>query len=266
MTYIKTPPAGLSYGSVVPLPFPPVSPDYSFQRRISINKTPEKNSTKTKFKIRRAGTNGSMVVLLLDESSSMGRRLKETVAGINILLEKHREGDIKTLFSMHTFAGSGVKIVHDFVDVKEIANVGAMGSTDLNDAIGDTIRHISAKLKEYKKADRPSVELIIITDGEENCSRFFKHEHVKELISTAEAKNWATTFIGADYDASQAGSSYGFSASRTMSFNDENSELAYRNIATSSAMTKTMLNAGETLASVYKSTEAVLKDNVDGKA
>lgn len=260
MTYIGTP------GGV---PFPPVFPDFTIQRRVVIAKPDENVSDVTKFKIRRAGTNGSLVVLLLDESSSMGSRLKETVAGINILLEKHREGDIKTLFSMSTFAGTGTKVVYDFVDVNEIknlVNVGAMGSTNLNDAIGDTIKRISNKLKEYKKADRPSVELIIITDGEENCSRFFKHEHVKELISTAEAKNWATTFIGADYDASQAGSSYGFSASRTMSFNDENSELAYRNIATSSAMTKTMLNAGETIASVYKSTEAVLKDAVDGKA
>ena len=261
--YIGTP------GSV---PFNPG--DYWMPRRLNVTnlqvvKTEDKPADPTEFKIRRAGTNGAHVIVLLDESSSMQRRLSETTDGLNTIIENHKKGDIETFFSLYTFDGRGTNTIYDKVNVQSVTKVrtvGALGSTNLNDAIGDTLKAISEKLKGVKKADRNSVELIIITDGEENCSRTFSHSKVKELIATAESKNWATTFIGANYDVAQDSASYGFSSARTMSFSDADSQSAYRSIAASSVLTKSLLNAGENLNTVYAATEAGLKDGGNGKA
>ena len=62
------------------------------------------------------------------------------------------------------------------------------------------------------------------------------------------------------------GASYGFSSARTMSFSDADSQSAYRSIAASSVLTKSLLNAGENLNTVYAATEAGLKDGGNDKA
>lgn len=83
-------------------------------------------------------------------------------------------------------------------------------STSLLDAIGYTLTDL------VPLADA-QVIVLIVTDGQENTSREFKREIVKEMIETRQADDWSFVFVGAGIDAFAEGGSMGVSPGSTMS-------------------------------------------------
>ena len=203
------------------------------------------------FKPKRAGKNAKLshIVFILDESSSMHSCWDSTIAGYNEYLAGQRTDaertGIETLVSLYKFNGSQVNCVFDRVNVKQVKPLDKTsyrpnGGTNLHDAFGGAMIQVNNLLTAKNKADRESVIITVLTDGEENSSRTFVASDIKGMVEKAEAKSWGFMFLGANIDAFHAGSTLGFSVNNTMQFDTTNTN---ESIRAASAMTSRMKTA-----------------------
>lgn len=147
------------------------------------------------------------LVFILDRSGSMSGLENDTIGGFNSMLEQQKaeEGScrITTVLFDHEY-----KLLHDRRDIRLVSPITNKeyfvgGSTALLDAIGKTIHRIKSFDPVHSgETDRRKVLFVIITDGEENASRQFTREHVRDLVETQQsAYGWKFIFLGANIDA-----------------------------------------------------------------
>jgi hypothetical protein len=191
------------------------------------------------FKPKRAGKNPKLshVVFLLDDSSSMQSCRDITISGFNEYLASQKAdantNGISTVVSLYKFNGYDVKCVFDRQDVQTVeplthVTYNPSGNTNLLDAMGGVLMKVNNLLSEKKKAERESVIINVLTDGEENASRTFDNTSIKAMVEKAEGKNWGFLFLGANIDAFQAGHALGFSVSNTIQFDTKNTDATMR--------------------------------------
>lgn len=113
---------------------------------------------------------------------------------------------------------------------------------------------INLLLKEKKKADRESVIITVLTDGEENQSRTFKNSDIKAMVEKAEGKNWGFMFLGANIDAFHAGAAMGFNYNNTMQFDTNNAAATMRSASAMTARMKGAYASGLDTMSTYAAT------------
>ncbi len=87
------------------------------------------------------------------------------------------------------------------------------GGTNLYDAIGKTIVDLDTVVKPNQ-----NVLVVIITDGEENCSSEYNVQTIKTMIEDRQSKGWTFVYLGANQDAWKVGSSFGLAKGQTMSY------------------------------------------------
>ena len=217
------------------------------------------------FKPKRAGKNPNLshIIFVLDESSSMSSCWDQTISGYNEYLKAQKEDaektGIKTLVSLYKFNGYNVDCIFDRQDVQEVTpltkyNYRPSGGTNLLDAMGGVMMKINALLAEKKKADRESVIITILTDGEENQSRTFKNSDIKAMVEKAEGKNWGFMFLGANIDAFHAGAAMGFNYNNTMQFDTKNAAATMRSASAMTARMKGAYASGLDTSSTYAAT------------
>jgi len=201
------------------------------------------------FKPKKAGKNDSHVIFVLDDSYSMQSCRKKTIEGFNEFLGGQREDakntGIKTFVSLYKFDGLNVGQVFSKVDINSVANLteesyNPHGSTNLLDAAGGVMMKTNEELSESKKKDRPSVILVLLTDGEENASHTFNNEGIKKMVKKCEDANWGFMFLGANVDAFATGGAMGFNMNNTMQFSVGNIR---ETMAVASARTSRMKSA-----------------------
>lgn len=149
------------------------------------------------------------IAILLDETGSMELNKLETYTGFNGYLEQCAEDKklTKAKFSFTRFNTLGVKVERKAVNLASMPRLNAenyrpQASTNLYDAIGETIR----SLEEIAKH---GALMVIITDGQENSSKEFTKESIRKLITEKEAQGWAFVYLGAGFDAFEAGTQFG---------------------------------------------------------
>ena len=137
------------------------------------------------------------VIVILDESGSMGSLGDEPRQGINSFCEKQKEaGEFNvTIVTFNT----EVTTHYDRVDSKEFTGLEKFnpnGMTALHDAICLTINNFKEKNEKSGK-----VIVLIVTDGEENSSREYNRHSTKDLITKMEQKGWLFVYLGANQDS-----------------------------------------------------------------
>jgi len=80
-------------------------------------------------------------------------------------------------------------------------SIAPRGMTPLYDAICEYAK--DAKIQGLKKSDL--VQFVIITDGDENCSRTHSLADAKKLLAKLENKGWPVQYLGANVEAFQGG-------------------------------------------------------------
>lgn len=178
-------------------------------------------------KIKKAGSAGVLIHVVLDESSSMGGVTQQTIDSFNSWLKEQQMAEGECFLTLSKFNGHSVNYIYINKDIKSVEPLSRQtyspsGSTNLLDAIGDNIYKINSHLASKKKAQRPGVIVVILTDGEENTSNRFTKSSIKGLVESAEGKDWTFLFMGANIDAFHEGSSMGFSANNTVQYNTSN--------------------------------------------
>lgn len=177
--------------------------------------------------------------IVLDRSQSMSVVRAVTINGFNNFLREQKAVPGRSTLTLIQFDDQYTPI-HTatplgFVSELNEATYQPRGYTALLDAIGRTIDETGAQLAALPEEHRPGkVVFVVITDGEENCSRKFTRARVFEMIEH-QRKNyaWEFVFLGANQDAIQAGSAIGIEPSNSMTFahNDHGTQSMYASLS-----------------------------------
>jgi hypothetical protein len=129
----------------------------------------------------------------------------------------------------------------DFVPIKKVKDLNKEtyvpnGGTPLLDTIGETIVRTGRALLALPEALRPSkVLFVIITDGEENASRYYDLEKIKEMTThQTDVYKWEFLYLGANQDAIKVGTAFGMKMTNSMSYGLSGQEIGatYRSLST----------------------------------
>lgn len=153
------------------------------------------------------------LTLVVDRSGSMEAMKEEAQGGINTLLTEQfaLPGKLTvTLVEFDDHIDTVARLAKKTMDYSLVPR----GMTALLDAVGSEIVKTGADLDKMKEDARPDkVLFVIVTDGEENQSKEYTFEKVKELIAhQKDAYNWSFQFLGAG-EAVWQGQSLGMGSS-----------------------------------------------------
>ena len=119
------------------------------------------------------------------------------------------------------------------------------------DAIGVTIQDVDTFLKELSENERPSVVIVIQTDGAENSSRSFNNETIKALIKDREENQWTFMFLGANIDAFATGAAFGMNAANTANYAMGATMDTFQVMSTTVSKVKSARSMGMSTEAVY---------------
>lgn len=154
------------------------------------------------------------IVVVLDRSGSMQSISQAAVDGFNELLNEQQNAEGVAFMTLVQF-DDRYEMNYQSVPVNDVKPLilnetfVPRGSTALLDAIGKTIEEL--------KTDR-DVVFVIITDGQENASRIYKHDAISKIIETQTNEGWKFLFLAAGQDAIKTGGSIGISAANSMNW------------------------------------------------
>ena len=236
----------------LPNPFPAMQVNLAAAVQVSA-------PVKKEYKFKRAGTNGALITMVLDESGSMGSCWDTTITGFNEFVAGQRAADAETgrgYLTLIKFDAPQIKTVFadrplTEVPVLDKKNYTPNGGTNLLDAIGTAIETVNAALAKMKKKDRPGVIITILTDGAENSSRQYNNEQIKSMVAAAERADWTFTFLGANIDAFAVGSTFGMTAANSVSYNTTSMAATMASVSASTTRMRFAKSAGLSTADIY---------------
>lgn len=165
------------------------------------------------------------ITLIVDRSGSMAGCLSDAQGGLDTLIKKQQEEKGECNLTIVEF-DDHYNVVCNGVDIKTFKGYELIprGSTALLDAVGKTINTIGERLHNTKEEDRPGCVIVaIITDGEENASREFTNDQIKQKIDTQTKQyNWQFMFLGADEFSTRQGIYMGIGAQNAVVYNKHN--------------------------------------------
>lgn len=174
--------------------------------------------------MKKANSNITELVFILDRSGSMGGLESDTIGGFNSLIKKQKKQDGKCYVSTVLFDNYS-EVIHDRVELENIKPMTdkeyyVRGCTALIDAIGGAIHHIANIRKYARSEDVPEHTMfVIMTDGQENASHIYTSDKVKAMIEHEKEKyGWEFLFIGANIDAVKTASHFGISKDRAVNY------------------------------------------------
>lgn len=181
------------------------------------------------------------IVVILDRSWSMNSILEETIDGINKFFEEQRKLEGKAVVSAYQF-DDHFEVLFENKDVKDVEPITnstfvPRGDTCLYPAVGFVIDRVGQRLASLPESKRPGkVVFVIITDGENNTSRFksiavdgkkligdeipnYTSEQVKSMTThQTEKYSWQFVYIGANQDEWTVGGTLGVSSAATLGY------------------------------------------------
>ncbi len=166
------------------------------------------------------------VVILLDRSGSMQSIREATVKGINDFIKEVQKEPGEGTWSFLQFddlrsaKGAGEKFPHavfENIPDSEVREVKLedfipRGGTALIDATFITVRDVKDWWLSIEKEKRPRVMIVIVTDGQENESKNFTRDELRELTAEVQSKHgFEFIYLGANQDAFAEAEKYGIS-------------------------------------------------------
>lgn len=201
------------------------------------------------------------LVFILDRSGSMRGLENDTIGGFNAMLEKQKkqEGDahITTVLFDDKY-----EQIHDRFPINQVKDLTSedyyvRGCTALLDAIGRTIHQMALLQKHLPEEERAEkVIFVITTDGLENASREYSRSQIKQRIEYEKEKyGWEFLFLGANMDAVKEAGSFGISADRSVTFQNDSQgiETNYRVVSETICMMRCAAPDAAPLGAEWKS-------------
>lgn len=247
----------------LPNPFPSIAINTAVTTQVSI-------STTNNYKFKKAGTNGTLITIVLDESGSMRSCWDTTIAGFNEFVQGQRSAEASAgagYLTLIKFDSPKINTVFSNRSLTEVPlldkkNYAPNGGTNLLDAIGTAIESVNTILAGSKKKDRPGVIITIMTDGAENSSTRYNNATIKAMVAAAETADWTFTFLGANIDAFAVGSMFGMTASNSINYSTANMTATMTAVSESTSRMRFAKTAGVSTEDLYTQglyTESELK-------
>lgn len=193
--------------------------------------------------------NYTHITLLLDESSSMQDCYEETIQSIDNFIAEQKKLNGKCTFSLTTFS-TRVKHHLKVLNLQEIETIKYYyhvgGWTALYDALGETIIRTGEIFSEMEEQNRPGrVLFVIVTDGEENSSCYFRKENLHQMITEQQEKySWDFVFLGVDFDAFNGYGGLGVNSKNYASFSKDDMVGNWRNFCGNVSTYRSVDNKG----------------------
>ncbi len=149
-------------------------------------------------------TDYTHLTLVVDRSGSMSSIRTDAEGGIKTLLTEQFAEDGKLTVTLVDFDETSNTVTR-FSDAPIEYHLQPRGCTALFDAVGSEIIRTGQDLAALPEDQRPDqVLFVVVTDGQENSSREFPIERVRELIAQQRDQyKWVFQFLGADESAWQ---------------------------------------------------------------
>ena len=175
------------------------------------------------------------LTVILDRSGSMIQCWKEAQDGLNKFINDQKDVEgCECNFSLVEFNGSH-SLVYDCVDIKEVPEYELKpdGMTAMHDAVGWIIQNTGKRLAAMDEKDRPGkVICLIITDGQENCSREYSGSTVRGLIDRQKNDySWEFVYIGANQDAISTGRTLGLRSDVSVDYSIGKTDAMYQKMS-----------------------------------
>ena len=206
------------------------------------------------------------VTFVVDESGSMYPSVNDVTGGFNRVIEEQKAVEDGTcLVSYFKFADE-VTEVYKMKDVKEVEplttkNYSPGGCTAMNDGIGTAIDKVGKWLSDMDESERPEKNVVvIITDGEENASKEYSFDSVKEKIKHQEEKySWSFIYLGTDISDANYANSLGINLRAANTRGDMGDTYAYVS-SLNTAYRKTSGTASDKFMAFAKTASEGIKD------
>lgn len=163
------------------------------------------------------------IEMVLDRSGSMDVIRNDAIGGFNTWLDEQQklpgEANLTLTLFDHERLVTGPRPIKEQSPLTN-ETYQPRGSTALNDAVGAAIQRLNTK--NPKRAI-----LVILTDGQENASKEYTTEQVKQLVTQAQSKGWQVMYLSADLNAFANAASIGVLKGNTVQY-AANSGTAFR--------------------------------------
>ena len=161
------------------------------------------------------------IVVVLDRSGSMQACKDDAEGGLNAFVEDQKKRPGRAVFTLVQF-DTEYEFVHCGVPVAEVPpfTLVPRGWTALLDAVGRAILETGERIAKTPESERPGlVAFVIITDGQENSSKEFTKDQIKQMIQhQTDVYQWQFTFLGANQDAFAEAGGIGITADKAAYF------------------------------------------------
>ncbi|WBM80901.1 VWA domain-containing protein [Cryobacterium breve] len=160
------------------------------------------------------------MLLVIDRSGSMWGIRDDMVGGLTAMLAEQAGEPGRLTVDIVTF-DTEIERQCSLADPAEVTVVlEPRGATALFDAIGQSVADFGRVLAAMPEEARPdTVQVVVVTDGEENSSVEFDVGAVRALVTRQKEQfSWDFVFLGANQDAVFAGERLGFDAGSSMTF------------------------------------------------
>lgn len=160
------------------------------------------------------------VLLVLDMSGSMYRLADDVREGFNSYIDGLRADTAADYRVTASVFDTEVMALCVGAKLPKVPHLTAelyrpRGNTALLDAIGKTITGFETRVPKLRKKDR--VLLVVNTDGQENSSREFSRDTIRQMIGDREeAGQWGCLYLGAGQQAWRDAPAMGFATANTV--------------------------------------------------
>lgn len=188
------------------------------------------------------------IICIIDMSGSMSSIIEQARKGFNKFLKEQKKSENQINFSL-MFFDTSFYMPYKNVDIQDVKKLNentyyARGGTALYDAVGFSIDNYLEYLSEIPKEYRSDKTLfVILTDGEENSSKIYHKDLIKNMVtmmrndftySTEYGKHHCEfIYLGANQDACFQAEIMGMSRSNAFNYEatDDGITIAYSNIS-----------------------------------
>lgn len=172
--------------------------------------------------------NYTALLLVIDRSGSMMSIRDDMVCGLTKMLAEQAKAPGLLTVDIFNFDNQ-VELQCSLADPKDVTiRLEPRAGTALYDALGIAVNAFGATLAALPEHARPgTVQVIVVTDGDENSSREYTSGAVRRLIARQTKKyNWDFVFLGANQNAVLNGAALGFHADKALTFVPEADQIA----------------------------------------
>lgn len=174
------------------------------------------------------------VIFILDKSGSMNYLTQSTIDGYNNFVKEAKVSMPDAKLTTILFNDRYSVVVEDktMTDVKQMTRYEyhAEGMTALFDAVGKAVKTIEEKVL-LSKDVVDKVIFVITTDGQENSSKEYTGQAIKDMIEySRNSYGWEFLFLGANIDAFAFGSSIGIMHTSQYTANDIGTRSLYSTV------------------------------------